>query len=290
MSASRRKGFFNHLADSLHFRSQWKKVPFKIKEDDTGVEICTGMLELLNDNSKNPDKRAVHTVRANYLTSLKRYDEAVEDHARAVEFCRRKKDKFEAGESEKRMRRVNNLKAYAALEPSSLKAVRWMNMPNPSNLHDMRSYSEEKLHQLLAFLGDPDAELRARANELVAAIPFVTNRSLVDWLISFYRRNLVGGDRHAAVRALRQLGRMMFMAPGEEIPVEVALIKWGVASAFTCGGCAFCGYINTGIPIPPKGQFTPWYAQKEDRGAYTVPAICDHCNREFYLVWDRNLE
>jgi len=293
MDASQKKSSSGGLFSSLRVRGDWKKIPFKIRDDETIVRVCTEMLALLDDNSKDPDKRAVHTVRGDSLAALKRYDESIDDHALAVEFCRRKKtasNTFEAGESEKRMRRVRSQRIFDSLEPNSLKAVRWTSMPDPTRMQDWKYYTQENLNQLLTYLGDPDPDIRARADDLAGILPYASHRDMLDWLIAFYRQRLGADDRQTAWRALRQLGRTIFMLPGEEVPAEVSLVKWGVAAAFTSCGCPCCGFINTAIPLPPKGPFIPWYAQKEVAGAYTLPVICDRCGREFHLCWDSSPE
>jgi hypothetical protein len=185
------------------------------------------------------------------------------------------------------MRWVNNEKVLDALDRVSPKAQFLWGLGYGYDFSHRDTFTEEKIHKLLAYLGDPDPDIRTRANAVMARVPFNSDRRLIDWLISFYRRHLDGPDRYAGLRALRQLGRMMYLSPADCVPLEVSLVKYGVTRAFTGAVCAFCGWPNTGIPIPPKGLYLPFYSRKDDQGVYAVPAICDRCNQEFYLVWDQ---
>lgn len=288
MGAPAKKGFLNNLTAPLRIQSLWKKVGgVKGKDPAAGIEACNDLLSLLGNDTKAPDKGEVYTARAECYYSLHQYDKTVEDRGQAVTFYRQKKAWREAELSEKWLRTSVSLRKFAALEPGSPKARLWLNLMS-SNIYD-KSFTEEKMGQLLEYLGDPDRDIRFRANELVASLPFEYNRRLVDWLISFYRDHLEGSDRYTGLRALRQIGRLMHMTPTDSIPLEISLLKYGVASAFANCACAFCGWLNLGIPVPPNGLEAPYYSQKNDQGVYAVPAICDSCANEFYLVWDREL-
>lgn len=288
MNTPAKKGFFYKLTAPMRVQSLWKQIlEYKIKDKDAEIAACTELLRLLSENSKSPDKRGVYTARANCYTALKQYDQAVEDHARAAEFCRHKKDWYEAQKSEDRMRWINNQKVFDSLDTSSPKAQLIWGLDYGYGYSDRATITEDKIHKLLAYLGDPDPDIRAKANSVVSRVPFHSDRRFTDWLISFYRRHMEGPGRYAGLRALRQLGRMMYLSPEDCVPLEVSLVKYSVTRAFTGATCAFCGWPNTGIPIPPKGLYLPFYSQKDDKGAYAVPAICDRCGNEFYLVWDQ---
>ncbi len=286
-----KKSFFYNLTAPFRLKNMWNKIlGSKVKDTQAEIAMCTELLALLNEASKSPDKRSVYTARGNVYLSLSQYGEAVDDYARAAEFCRRKKDWYQAQQSEAQMRFANNQLIFTTLDRTSPKAQLLWGLGMQYSYTDARTYTEEKLQKLLAYLGDSDPDIRRRANEIVAKVPYFADRKLTDWLISFYRRHMDGPDRYAGLRALRQLGRMMYLGPEDCVPLEVSLVKYSVTRAFTGSVCAFCGWPNAGIPIPPKGLYLPFYSQKEDKGKFAVPAICDRCNQEFYLVWDTQPE
>ena len=288
MATTPKKGLFGSLTAPLRIQSLWKTAQGS-KNMEPRIAACTELLGLLTDDSTSPSKGDAYKARADSYASHNQYAESVEDLTSAAVFYRQKKNWEAVEKCEAQMRICNNLMKHATLDPASPKARLWWNI-QPSNVWDMKAWTEEKMHALLAYLGDPDPDIRARANQIVANLPFYANRTLVDWLISFYRDHLEGDERYTGLRALRQIGRLMHMAPTDSIPFEISLLKFGVTCAFANCTCAFCGWLNTGIPVPAGGLVLPYYAQKDDRGAYAVPAICDHCNKEFYVVWDANPE
>jgi hypothetical protein len=294
MCPSSQKGLFSGLTSPLRIKLLWNQISaLKLKGADNaqaGVVKCTELLGLLTDASRSPDRGEAYTARAEFYSALRQYDQNVDDRANAVVFYRQKKDSHQVELCEKWLRIAANFKKFAGFNPADPKAKLWYALPMPSNIWDFKSYSEARILELFSYLCHPEPDLRSRANELIASLPFDREPRLTEWLISFYRDHLEGEARYAGLRALRQLGRMMHMGLTDTVPLEVSLLRFGVASAFVCSTCAFCGWPNTGIPVPPTGAMLPYYSQKNDLGAYAVPAICDRCGSEFFLVWDSSPE
>jgi hypothetical protein len=62
---------------------------------------------------------------------------------------------------------------------------------------------------------------------------------------------------------------------------------FGIPVAFAPCVCGHCGEVNDGIPVPEKGLYIGYYGQKDtERGAYTLPVLCDFCGKTFFIAWD----
>lgn len=82
----------------------------------------------------------------------------------------------------------------------------------------------------------------------------------------------------------RVLGRKIIKGPDEFISAEIARIYYGINVSFISCSCVYCGHLNKGIAAPANGPCVPYYHQKNDKGAYAVPVLCDRCGKTFFVV------
>jgi hypothetical protein len=51
--------------------------------------------------------------------------------------------------------------------------------------------------------------------------------------------------------------------------------------------CEHCFKPNKSNQWPINGDAIPFYYQDKP-GNYTLPVLCPHCGKEWYVVWDQN--
>jgi hypothetical protein len=142
--------------------------------------------------------------------------------------------------------------------------------------------ADQAFESLFADLKDKDPEIRAEASRLLNESTDAQLR-----LVTIYQECLKSDPRRASL-AGRVLGR--YLAEGRQgmIDPDIAKMTFGLKVSFLPCGCDHCGKLNKGIPAPPNGGMVPYYSQKDNKGAYAVPVLCDKCGMEFFVVWDQN--
>ncbi len=148
-------------------------------------------------------------------------------------------------------------------------------------LHSDGEEFESAFTSLFSDLQDENPEIRAEASRLLAEKPKAIKK-----LISIYQQNSQKYPRKS-VLAGRVLGRMIDAGEQKIVYGRTSVDWFGLNITFTPCVCAHCDNLNVGIPIPEGGLKIPFYSQKDDQNcAYSLPVICDHCGKEFFVVWD----
>ena len=140
---------------------------------------------------------------------------------------------------------------------------------------------ESAFESLFSDLQNETADVRAEASRKLAK-----NQNAMQKLISIYQQNSQSNPRKS-VLAGRVLGRKIDAGKQDMVHAQTSSIVFGINVAFTPCVCGHCGKLNVGIPVPEGGLYTPFYGQENDQNcAYSLPVICDHCGKEFFIAWD----
>ena len=246
------------------------------------VSVYTELLGLVDENSATYNICAILRNRAISYRSLKKYDPALEDFTKELEIAQRRGEQLRVMECQKLMEETREWKREAEIEASGgEKAAKFQAMDQQANkLWRTGPDADEAFENLFADLENDDPDVRAQASRLLADSPKTVRR-----LISIYEECL-SSDPHRANLAGRVLGRKIAKGSNEMISAEISRVMYGINVSFIPCPCVYCGNFNRGIPAPPSGPMVPYYTQKDDKGAYAVPVLCDGCGKEFFVVWD----
>lgn len=261
------------------------------------INRCTELLTLIDENSKDPSiidvliRRGVSyaflttDVLANQATKQIYREKAMEDYVKAADIARSQGKWEEVLVCERYMRSEYKSGWLASLPAQSEKLKKLLDTPGMFSGLSNDHITETSLNKIFEFINDSDPELRSVANEVIALIPFTAKPDLMQCLISAYQKYRKSNP-HYASRIARQFGRILLASQGNTDLLMETLKKFGIDLSYISINCARCSYLNSGIPIPPKRIDQPFSSQQEDQGAFTVPAICDRCGQEFFIVWN----
>jgi hypothetical protein len=284
----KRAGLFDSLTRPMRIKRMWEQATHLSTESETTRELCNELLELLDERSTQPDFGRVYIVRGNTYLGKKDYELGLEDYTRAAEFFLRRKDLNGIYDCERRMRFLHENRIPEQAERGSEKAGILQHISVTSALVKMEwNYaSASQVETLLNALGDPDPDVRAYAAFRLCDVP-IFKPEAKKWLIETYRHALAQDDDRIA-RIGRRVGDLLYMGPTDIIPSDLVWMKLGtdLPRSFVNSACAFCGYLNRGIPVPARGFTIPYFARVERQGKYGVPVLCVRCSREFSLTWD----
>ena len=259
-----------------------KKLGWSDAEREKAVAIYTELLGLVDETSASFNVCAIFRNRAISYRSLKNYDAALEDLARELEIAQRRGDRRRVMECQKIIEETREWKRKAGVEASGgEKAEKFRAMEQQAHkLWGTGPDADAAFETLFADLGNDDPDVRAEASRLLA-----DSRNALQRLLSIYQEWLNSDPRRASL-AGRVLGRRIAKGSDDMIHAQIAQIMYGITVSFIPCGCVYCGHLNRGIPAPPNGPMVPYYHQRDDKGAYAVPVLCDQCGKEFFVVWD----
>ena len=259
-----------------------KKLGWSDAGQEKAVAIYTELLTLVNEQSTAYNICAILRNRAIAHRSCKRYDAALNDLAREMEIAQRRGDRLrvlECGrvtEETRERKRKAEIEAGGGDKAAKLRAMEeqarglWRSGPD----------FDAPFQSLFADLEHRDPDVRAEASRLLADAPNAARK-----LISIYEECLKSDPRRASL-AGRALGRKMAKGSSDMIHAQIVQMMYGISASFIPCPCVHCGHPNHGIAAPPSGPMVPYYHQKDDKGAYAVPVLCDKCGKEFFVVWD----
>ena len=288
-------GFFKKFShqESLDERMNrlWetaKKQGFSVDdaERQKALSTYTELLSLVDENSTKYNICAILRNRALAYRSLKKYDAALEDFAKEMEISQRRGDRFAVMQAvmqcQKLIEETRERKRKAEIEASGgEKAAKFQTMEQQERkLWGTGPEADEAFENLFADLKNEDPDVRAQASLLLAGSPNAVRK-----LISLYQENSVSGPRRASL-AGRVLGRKAAKGSDGMISAQISQLLYDITISFIPCLCAYCGYLNRGIPAPPGGPMVPYFSQKDSKGVYAVPVLCDRCGKEFFVVWD----
>jgi hypothetical protein len=285
--AARKEGVLDRLMRPQRIKRMWQQAT-KIGGQDTAETrraICTELLGMLDERSKEPDIGRVYIVRGSTYGE-DQSEEALADYGRAADFYLRKNDLNGILDCEDRMRIEHESRIPRQAPEGSEKGQRLQRIHSaaPPRHGEWNWGSATELEKLCSHLGDPD--VRAYASLRIGGVSFFAPEAK-KWLVDYYRKCLSADDDRAALVG-RHVGSLLFMGPHDVFPADLTFLKLGkdVPKSFVNCPCAHCGYLNRGIPVPPTGAVTPYHSSKGRQGKYSVLALCVRCNREFFLAWD----
>jgi len=132
-------------------------------------------------------------------------------------------------------------------------------------------------------LENESAVIRSEASRQLAE-----NQRAVRKLINIFQENSQI-DPRKSVLAGRVLGRRIDAGKQEMVHSATSYNFFGIKVAFTPCVCGFCNYPNVGIPVPEGGLNEAFYSQQDDKNCvYSLPVLCDHCGKQFFITWDRD--
>jgi uncharacterized protein YegL len=138
--------------------------------------------------------------------------------------------------------------------------------------------------RVFLLLRDDDPKIRSLASEILGDPP-----KSMEKVIDIYQTS-ISCNPEKAVLAGRVLGRKSSKMISQEHPMihaDNTRMFFGIPVAFAPCVCGHCGEVNDGIPVPEKGLYIGYYGQADkERGAYTLPVLCDFCGKTFYIAWD----
>jgi hypothetical protein len=281
-------GLFDSLTRPRRIKRIWEQATHFSTSAEATQELCNELLEMLDERSTQPDIGRVYIVRGNSHFVQKGYEQALEDYSRAAEFFHQRQDLTGILDSERRMRFLHENRIPEQAERGSEKAEKLQDILVTSALIKLEwnFMSAHQVETLLNYLGDPDPDVRAYAAFRLCEAP-IFKPEAKDWLVKTYRHALAQDDDRSA-RIGRRVGDLLCMGPSDVIPADLVWMKLGtdLPRSFVNCTCAFCGYLNRGIPVPPRGYTIPYFARVERQGKYGVPVLCVRCSREFTLTWD----
>jgi hypothetical protein len=285
---ARHEGFIDSLTRPRRIKRMWEQATKIGTDAKTEQAICTELLDMLDEDAKQPDIGRVYVVRGNSYRGEKRYEETLSDYSRAAEFYLRRKDITGLIDCEDRMRSLHADRIPRDVAPDSEKAKRLQSIHFAASLirFEWNYSSGTQLGELLDYLDDPDPDVRAYAGHRLGAVPIFAPEAK-KWLVDYYRKCLSTDDDRTA-RIGRRVGDLLFMGPDDVIPADFIWLKLGkdIPRSFVNCTCAHCGYPNRGIPVPPAGAVTPYFSRTDRQGQYSVPVLCVRCSREFFVAWD----
>lgn len=262
-----------------------KKLGWSDVDSKKKIQIYTELLSLIDENSTTFNICAILRNRAISYRSLKDYDSALKDIKKEFEIAQRKGDKIRVMECKKIIEETDSLKRKAEIEAiGGKKAEKFKEMEKQENkLWKTGPDSDIAFESLFKDLESDDPDIRAEASRLLAD----SSRNTLQKLISIYQERL-DSDPNRASLAGRVLGYKITKGSDEFIFSEIARIYYGINVSFIPCSCVYCGHTNKGIAAPANGPRVPYYHQKDDKGAYAVPVLCDKCGKDFFIVWDED--
>lgn len=259
-----------------------RKLGWSDAEQEKAVQLYTELLTLIDEQSTSYNICAILRNRAIAHRSLKNYDTALEDLARELEIAQMRRDQMRVMQCRKIVEETQEWKRKAEIQAeggdkaAKLQALEargrklWGGGPDFDNAFG----------SLLTDLENSDPDIRAEASRLLAEGPNAIGR-----VISIYQECLNSDPRRAGL-AGRVLGRKIAKGSDDMIHAKIGEIMYGISASFIPCSCVHCGQLNRGIAAPPRAPGVPYYHQTDDKGAYAIPVLCDHCGRDFFVVWD----
>jgi tetratricopeptide (TPR) repeat protein len=263
------------------------KLGFSDEDLKKKVELCTEILNILDQSTTSLYLAVVFWQRAMAHKNLKNFDVALTDVEQALMFAQRKGDNMLIIDCHKEIDEIKQLKRKFDIEKDGGNKA--------EKLQSMESQAKELLMQtgqpeakatfegLFADLQSNDADIRMNASRILAN----------DYDDSLLRLRAIyqecqGSDLRRAIVAVRVLGRKMAKGMVMRIAARNVQLIYGLNISFIPCQCFHCHVMNFGIPAPPRGGDVPYYHQADENGVYAVPVVCDECSKEFYVVWDRD--
>jgi tetratricopeptide (TPR) repeat protein len=260
-----------------------KKLGLSDAEREKAVSIYSEILSLVNVDSTSLNVGAIFWQRAVSYRILKKYDAALDDLKRAVEFAERRNDQHLVWDCQRVIEEIRVEKRNLEIEASGgKKAEKFKAMEQQAHkLWGAGPEADAAFENLFADLQNDDPDIRDEASRLLAE----STPNIIRKLITIYQECLNSDPRRASL-AGRVLGRRIVKKRDMEIDARENKAFYGIAVSFISCPCVHCYYMNTGIPAPPNGPMVAYYHQIDDKGAYAVPVLCDKCGKEFFVVWD----
>lgn len=258
----------------------WSDVDCKKK-----IQIYTELLSLIDENSTTFNICAILRNRAISYRSLKDYDSALKDLKEELKIAQRKGDQIRVMDCKKIIEETNNFKRKAEIEAiGGSKSEKLKEMERQENkLWGSEPDFDIAFESLFKDLKSDDPDIRAEASRLLSE----SSRNALQKLISIYQECLNTNPNRSSL-AGRVLGHKITKGSDESITSEIAKIYYGINVSFIPCSCVYCGHTNKGIAAPANGPRVPYYHQKDDKGAYAVPVLCDKCGKDFFIVWDKD--
>ena len=277
------------IKDNLNRRAKrlWesaKKLGFSNKECQKAVAIYTELLDLVNESSPLFNVCAIFRNRAISHRSLKDYDKALEDLTRELEIVQKRGDQMRVIECNKIIEETREWKCKAEIKASGGdKAKKFQAMEQQAHkLWGTGPDADVAFESLFTDLESDDSDIRTEASRLLA-----DTRNALQKLVSIYHECLISDPYHSSI-AGRVLGYKITKGSDDMISADIARTFYGINVSFISCVCSYCSHLNRGIASPPNGPMVPYYSQKNDKGAYAVPVLCDKCSKKFFVVWDTN--
>lgn len=259
-----------------------RKLGWSDAEQEKAVRIYTELLTLIDEQSTTYNICAILRNRAIAHRSLKNYDAALEDLARELEIAQRRGDRMRVMECRKITEETQEWKRKAEIQAGGGdKAAKFHALEEQGHrLWGGGPDFDKAFGSLFADLENSDPDVRAEASRLLADA-----RNALQRVVSIYQECLNSDPRRASL-AGRVLGRKIAKGSDDMIHAEIGQMMYGISASFIPCSCVHCGHLNRGIAAPPGAPWVPYYHQTDDKGAYAIPVLCDHCGREFFVVWD----
>jgi tetratricopeptide (TPR) repeat protein len=261
-----------------------KQLGYSDQERKKAAEIYSELLTMVDEQSTIFNVCSILRNRAMAYRSLKNNDAALIDLKRELEIAERQ-DYYSVRAMQVRdlIAETQDWQHKAQIESSGgEKAARLKAMEEQARgLWRSGSEFDATFDSLFTDLQDPDPDIRAESSRQLAE-----GREAILKLISIYQESLRSEPRRASL-AGRVLGRKAAKGSDEMIDAQIGQLLYGIPVSFLPCSCVHCGHLNKGIAAPPSGPMVAYYHQKDDQGAYAIPVLCDHCGKEFFVVWDQ---
>ena len=258
-----------------------KKLGWSDVEQQKAIDIYTEILTLVDEQSTENDVCAFLRNRAIAYRFLNNFDAALEDHARELEIAQGRGDHMRIikcsnliEEAKERKREVQ-IEAEGGDKAARLHATEVL---GHRLWHDGPEF-ETAFGSLFADMENRDPDVRFDASRLLAK-----NRDALQRLVTIYQE-CVNSDPGRASLAGRVLGRQ-FRSDIIMTNAETTQRMYGISASFIHCPCVHCNHRNRGIAAPPNSSTECFYTQRDDKGAYAVPVLCDRCSKKFFVVWD----
>ncbi|MFA4851337.1 MAG: hypothetical protein WC868_09070 [Bacteroidales bacterium] len=138
-----------------------------------------------------------------------------------------------------------------------------------------------KIDKYILDLENEDPEIRE-----YAVFNLSNNSEAIKKLINIYS-NYFSDPWHSSL-AGRVIGKKIQKDSDNLIGPSTVSMIYGIDASVIICSCQFCGFPNKGILAPPNGRNVAYYSQDNDKGAYSIPVLCDKCGNKFYVAWDQD--